>query len=222
MAKNSKFRTENLKFIIVIFVLLVAAALNYYLGKPDISLERKGLAEFPRELGNWTAISDEKIDRQSMAVLQVDDYLMRNYRNSKGEIIGLYIGYFKSQREGKGIHSPRLCLPGAGWVPVNVEVYNLKISGSSNPANAEMNKYVMGKGLNRELYLFWYHGRSRVYASEYWNKLYLIWDGLTKRRTDGALVRVNNPATRNPEKALQTQIEFINLFYPLLKEYIPD
>ena len=80
----------------------------------------------------------------------------------------------------------------------------------------------MGKGLDRQLYLFWYQGRGRVYASEYWNKIYLIWDGLTQKRTDGALVRVNNLIIGNTEEALKTQSDFIQLFLPLLKEYIPD
>lgn len=213
--------TQHLKLIIVIFILLMGAALNYYFSKPDISLPRKSLADFPKVLGDWTAISEQKIEGRSMEILQVDDYFMRNYRNSKGEVIGLYIGYFKSQREGKGIHSPRQCLPGAGWVPVNTSIYNLSVSGH-NPVASPVNKYIMGKGLDRQLYLFWYHGRGRVYASEYWNKLYLIWDGLTKKRTDGALIRVNNLATRNHNEALQTQSEFINLFFPLLREYIPD
>jgi len=213
--------TQHLKLIIVIFILLMGAALNYYFSKPDISLPRKSLADFPKELGDWTTISEQKIEGRSMEILQVDDYFMRNYRNSKGEIIGLYIGYFKSQKEGKGIHSPRQCLPGAGWVPVNIEIYNLEVPGH-NPTHVGVNKYLMGKGLDRQLYLFWYHGRNKVYASEYWNKIYLIWDGLTKRRTDGALIRVNNPVMGSPENALRTQIEFINLFYPLLKEYIPN
>jgi len=213
--------TQHLKFIIVIFVLLVAASLNYYFSKPDISLPRKSLADFPKALGDWTAVSDHKIEGRSMEILQVDDYFMRDYQNSKGEIIGLYIGYFKSQREGKGIHSPRQCLPGAGWVAVNATVYQVVVP-DHNPGLVSVNKILMGKGLDRQLYLFWYQGRGRVYASEYWNKIYLIWDGLTKKRTDGALIRVNNLATRNPNEALQTQTEFIKLFFPLLKEYIPD
>ena len=212
---------KNTRFILAILILLAAATVNYYFSKPDISLPRKSLSEFPKELGDWTAISEQKMDSGSMNILQVDDYFMRNYRNSKGEIIGLYIGYYKSQREGKGIHSPRQCLPGSGWVPVNIEIYNLKIPGH-NPRHAEINKYIMGKGLDRQLYLFWYQGRGRVYASEYWNKIYLIWDGLTKKRTDGALIRVNNPVTGNIDNALKTQSEFIKLFFPLLKEYIPD
>jgi EpsI family protein len=221
MIQTSTFNTQNSKFIIVILVLLAAAGLNHYFSKPDISLPRKSLAEFPKSLGDWAAVSDQEIDKQSMKILQVDDYFMRNYRNSNGDVIGLYVGYFKSQREAKGIHSPRQCLPGAGWVPVNTAVYRMAVSGR-NPEMVPVNKFVMGKGLDRQLYLFWYHGRGRIYASEYWNKIYLIWDGLTKKRTDGALVRVNNPVIGNTEDALKTQSDFIQLFLPLLKEYIPD
>jgi EpsI family protein len=212
---------KNFRYILTILILLAAAGLNHYFSKPDISLPRKSLAEFPRTLGDWTAVSDERMDDGSMRILQVDDYILRNYRNSKGEIIGLYVGYYKSQREGKGIHSPRQCLPGAGWVPVNTEVYRMAVPGH-NPGTVPVNKFVMGKGLDRQLYLFWYHGRGRIYENEYWNKIYLIWDALTKKRTDGALVRVNNPIIGSTEDALKTQSDFIRLFSPLLKEYIPD
>jgi len=212
---------KNIRYILTIVILLIGAALNYYFSKPDISLPRKSLAEFPKSLGHWAVVSDQQIDKQSLEILKVDDYFMRNYRNSKGEVIGLYIGYFKSQNETKGIHSPRQCLPGAGWVPVNTAVHQMVAPGH-NPETVPVNKYVMGKGLDRQLYLFWYHGRGRIYASEYWNKIYLIWDGLSRKRTDGALVRVNNPVIGNTEDALKTQSDFIQLFLPLLKEYIPD
>src|SRR4030042_67322 len=212
---------KNFRYILTIAILLAGAALNHYFSKPDISLPRRNLAEFPKAIGVWTAISDQRMDDGSMRILQVDDYILRNYRNSKGKIIGLYIGYFKSQREGKGIHSPRQCLPGAGWVPVHTEVYRMTVPGH-NPETVPVNKFLMGKGLDRQLYLFWYHGRGRIYASEYWNKIYLIWDGLPKKRTDGALVRANNPVIGNTEDALKTQSDFIQLFLPLLKEYIPD
>ena len=75
---NSKLNTQHLKCLIVIFVLLLGAAINYYLSKPDISLPRKSLADFPKQLGDWTAISEQTIDRRSMNILQIDDYFMRN------------------------------------------------------------------------------------------------------------------------------------------------
>ncbi len=212
---------KTFRYILTIVILLAAAGLNHFFSSPEISLPRKSLAEFPTQLGDWTAVSEQKIEGRSMEILQVDDYFMRNYSNSEGKVIGLYVGYFKSQREGTGIHSPRQCLPGSGWVPVDTTIYRMA-APDVNPGAVPVNKFVMGKGLERQLYIFWYHGRGRIYASEYWNKLYLIWDGLTRQRTDGALVRVNNFITGDTEEALQTQSDFIQLFLPLLKEYIPD
>src|SRR3989339_1460167 len=209
---------KRLHFILVIGILLSAAIVNHYLSKPDISLSRKSLNGFPKVLGDWTAIDDQKIDDRSMKILQVDDYLMRSYRNSGGEIIGLYIGYFKSQREGKGIHSPRQCLPGAGWAPLATATWKMDIL-ERNTETIPANQFVMGKGLERQLFHFWYQGRGRVYTSEYWNKIYLIWDGLIQRRTDGALVRVNGSVNGNLENSVKTQTEFIKKIFPLIKEY---
>lgn len=250
MSLNSTFNTQYSKFILVIIVLLLGTGASFYLSSPETTLSRKRLSEFPKVLGDWTMVSDQQIDERSMRVLQVDDYFVRNYRNSRGEIIGLYIGYWKLQREGKGIHSPRQCLPGVGWVPVDTSVCELRVStlsssdstfkiknsqlssssdstlniqnSKSNSTTVFVNKYVMGKGLDRQLYLFWYQGRKRIYASEYWNRIYLIWDAVTRRRTDGALIRVNSVVRDSPDESLKAQTGFIELFVPVLKEYIPD
>ena len=213
-------KMKNLRFIILISVLLITMGGNQYISTSETSFSRKNLKDFPKDIGKWTLISDQKIDERTMKILNVDDYLMRSYRNENGEVIGLYIGYFKYQREGKKIHSPRQCLPGAGWNPVNIEIYHMPLPGH-NPATVPVNKFIMGKGLERQLYLFWYNGRGRIYASEYWNKLYLIWDALNKRRTDGALIRVNSLVTGTTEKALEKQHEFIKIMFPLISEYIP-
>lgn len=218
---TSKFKIHNSQFIIVTVVLLLAAAVNSYLSKPDITLPRRSLSGFPVRLGDWTMVGEQQMDDKAMKILQVDDYLFRLYRNSKGEVLGLYIGYFKSQREGKGIHSPRQCLPGAGWAPLDTCVY--RMAPSDYPSvHFPVNKFVMSKGLDRQLYLFWYQGRGRIYASEYWNKIYLILDGLTRKRTDGALVRVNGKVSGDAEEAFNSQSEFISAIYPLLKDYIPE
>lgn len=221
MVSRSKINTQSSKFVTTLVVLLIGIIGNYYFSKSDISLPRKSLNEFPNTLGDWIGIHDQKIDDQSMQILNVDDYIIRSYRNSKGEMINLYIGYFKSQREGKGIHSPRQCLPGAGWIPLHTAIYQMKVNGH-NPDTVPINKYIMGKGLDRQLYLFWYQGRGRIYASEYWNKIYLISDSLAKKRTDGALITLNSSDNGDINKALKMQFEFIELFFPQLNQYIPD
>lgn len=211
---------KNFRFFIIVVILLVAAFFNYHLSRPDAELPRKSLTDFPKNLGDWKIVSDQRIDDRALKILQIDDYFIRNYRNSKGHIIGLYVGYWKSQREGKGIHSPRQCLPGAGWEPADTSVYHLPLDHNSDPVS--VNRFVMQKGLDRQLYLFWFQGRGRAYASEYWNRLYIILDALVHNRTDGALVRVNNAIIEDPDQSLKIQTDFINLFYPILKEYIPQ
>ena len=220
MSVSSRFKIQDSRFILVIVILLAGAGVNDHFSRPDAVFPRKSLSEFPRTLGGWSMVSDQQIDDKAIKILQVDDYFVRQYRNLKGDILGIYIGYWRSQREGKGIHSPRQCLPGSGWVPIETSVYPLQVQHHREPVS--VNRFIMGKGLDRQLYLFWYQGRGRAYASEYWNRASLIWDALTQKRTDGALIRINNVIRENPEDALQTQTEFINLIFPQLKDYIPE
>ena len=209
------------RFYITIALLIIATIANQVFSAPGAELSRRPLSDFPKALGDWRAINENKIDEGSMAVLQVDDYIMRTYANTNGETIGLYIGYFKVQREGKGIHSPRQCLPGAGWNIIKHSEYQLSMKGH-NPAIVPINIHLMGKGNQRQIYLWWYQGRGRIYANEYMNKLYLIWDAITKRRTDGALVRVNMAVNFDLDQTLKAETAFIDLFAPLLSKYIPN
>ena len=209
------------RFLLTIILLLAAAATNYALSRPETENPRRSLNKFPKVIGNWKAVNEQIIDERSMAILLVDDYIMRTYVNPKGEAIGLYLGYFKTQREGKQVHSPRQCLPGGGWKITDNKVQSMKLK-NHNPARVPTNYYLMRYGEHQELFLWWYHGRGRIYANEYLNKLLLIWDATTMRRTDGALVRVNMAVKDNVEHSLNTQTDFINLFLPLLSEYIPD
>ena len=207
------------RFIITIILLLSAAIANYAFSRPEAELPRRALREFPKVIGDWKAVNEQIIDERSMAILLVDDYIMRTYVNAKGESVGLYIGYFKTQREGKQVHSPRQCLPGAGWSIAANKVYSLELQ-NYNPTRASVNYYLMQYGDRQEIYLWWYQGRGRIYANEYLNKLLLIWDSIIMRRTDGALVRVNMPAKDDINHSLKTQTDFINLFAPLLSEYM--
>ena len=209
------------RFLITIILLLAAAATNYALSRPETEQSRRSLNEFPKAIGDWKSVNDQIIDERSMAVLLVDDYIMRTYVNPRGESIGLYLGYFKIQREGKQVHSPRQCLPGGGWKITENKVQSLDLK-THDPAEASINYYLMQYGDHKELFLWWYHGRGRIYANEYLNKLLLIWDAITMRRTDGALVRVNMAVKDGVEHSMNTQTDFINLFLPLLSEYIPD
>jgi EpsI family protein len=209
------------RILIVVFLLLATAAANYGLSRPEVKLPRTALQEFPTSIGDWRSIGNHRLDPEVLDVLQVDDYLLRSYGNLRGQVIGLYVGYFETQRDGKQNHSPRQCLPGAGWRIAESRIIPLR-SGSRDQPEAPINLYLMQKGDRQDLYLWWYQSRGRVYANEYLNKLYMVLDSVTMNRTDGALVRVNMPVNPDAAKTLQSQLEFVNLIMPVLPEYVPE
>ena len=210
-----------MRYYLTIIILIVTAIANYAFSRSEADLPRRSLSEFPRVIGQWKSIGDQFIDDASMQVLRVDDYIMRNYVNPDGDIIGLYIGYFTTQREGKQVHSPRQCLPGAGWGISESKTIRLKLK-NHNPAEASINYYLMEKGIRKDLYLWWYQGRGRIYANEYLNKFYLMADAVTMRRTDGALVRINMGIKNNADDTMASELAFIDLIAPIISDYIPN
>jgi EpsI family protein len=209
------------RILTVVILLLATAAVNYALARPEVELPRTALQEFPTVIDDWKLIGNHRFDEAVLKALQVDDYLMRSYANSQGQVIGLYVGYFESQRDGKQNHSPRQCLPGAGWSIAESRTIPLRLA-SHNQSEVLINLYLMQKDDHKDLYLWWYQSRGRVYANEYLNKLYMVLDSVTMNRTDGALVRVNMPANPDEAKTLDVQLEFVRSLLHILPVYIPS
>ena len=184
------------------------------------AVSREPLASLPIELGAWHAAGDLPIDDESLGVLGVDDYVNRVYQRPSTAPVSLYIGYYASQRQGDTIHSPQNCLPGAGWQAVENGRTTLDLGGRS----LVVNRYMVQKGLNRQVVLYWYQGRGRVIANEYANKLWLMVDAARLHRTNGSLVRVVAPvaaATGGVQSADAAATDFARSLYPSLSTYLP-
>lgn len=133
------------RFYITIALLLAATIANQVFSALEAKLSRRPLTDFPKVIGDWKTVDEQQIGEGSMAVLQVDDYIMRTYTNKQGETIGLYIGYFEVQRKGKGVHSPRQCLPGAGWSIIKKSEHKISMK-NHNLLKVPINLHLMGKG----------------------------------------------------------------------------
>ena len=141
-------------------------------------------------------------------------------KNENDPVIDLFIAYFPSQRSGDTIHSPKHCLPGAGWLPVDSSRVTLTLPGHDPfPAN----RYVISRGDARDLVLYWYWAHNRGVASEYWAKFYLVADSIRMNRSDGALVRITTQMFpgETPDAAQQRVLPFAKDIGPLLDNYIP-
>ncbi len=163
---------------------------------------------------------------QVLKVLGLDDYLTRLYRSSDGTYADLYVGYWKSQRQGDTMHSPQNCLPGAGWEPVSQTLLTFPDPRNPTGAPLSVNRFMIQKGLERQLVLYWYQGRGRVVGSEYWSKIYLVLDAARYNRTDAALVRIVVPVggtSKEAEDAAQkSALDFVNQLMPALSKFLPD
>jgi EpsI family protein len=185
---------------------------------------RASFASFPMQVGDWRGVQDPPMDPQVLAVLGVNDYLTRAYFQPDKAGVGLYIGYWDSQRQGDTIHSPLNCLPGAGWAPVSKSTIDVP-SGIGSEQIA-INRYVVRKGLESQVILYWYQSHGRVVASEYWSRLFLIRDAVRLNRTDGAIVRVIAPvqsdAAGAENAAEQLAARFVTALFPRLSSYLPS
>lgn len=206
------------RLLVVSLTLAAAAVALRAAERPDATAPRELLAGFPLSIDDWRGADAAPLDLDTMRVLGVDDYVLRAYA-AGGHDVGLYIGYYRSQRQGDQIHSPMNCLPGAGWVPVEAGRLRLAAAGG-----AEVNRYLIQKGEDRQVALYWYQGRGRTVASEYWSKAFLVWDAASRQRTDGALVRILSPVARGerPADAERRAEAFAARVFPMLAAYIPE
>ncbi len=148
---------------------------------PVVSLTR-----IPSTLDAWQSRGDHRYSPDIERALATDVYVNRTYRETtSGRIADLYVGYYRSQRQGGAIHSPLNCLPGAGWEPVQ----RTRVTLGDRP-DAVVNRVVVQKGDEEQLVYYWYQSLNRIVASDYASKFYLVADAMTKHRGDAALVRV--------------------------------
>jgi EpsI family protein len=150
------------------------------------------------------------------------DFLTRDYYNVlQRRDLSLFIAFFPSQRQGDTIHSPKNCLPGAGWIPI--ESNRIWINGQQGQ-KVEANRYLVGKGNDRAMVLYWYQAHGHATASEYMAKYHLVADAITMNRSDGALIRVTTFLGNGGESVHEAEtraIGFAQVVLSVLDNYVP-
>jgi EpsI family protein len=209
----------NLRFAIAVALLLGVGWFLHAREKSEIVLPHRPLVAFPNHVGDWAGTSIP-IDSETLEVLGPGDFLLRRYDAADTDApIYLFIAYFPSQRTGEAMHSPRNCLPGAGWEPVRNRVVALRFGNEMVTAN----QYVIAKGLERQLVLYWYKSQGEAVASEYRAKIKLVLNSIRTGRSDGALIRISTPylAGESDDDAMRRMKSFADPAVPLIDTYLP-
>jgi EpsI family protein len=203
-------------FLAACLVLGLAAAGSRMLTFDERGLPVPGLHQIPSNLGPWSAVSEQQLEPEVIAALRPDDYIMRDYAVAgSSEPVGLFVAYFKSLQKDYGPHSPRVCLPGAGWLISSSKLTSIQVPGRAE--KIPVNQYIMQKGDARILVLYWYQNERRVWAEEYNAKLTFLPDLIKYRRSDASLVRLIAPMKETSSvMELENCKHFAELLFPQL------
>src|SRR5438270_757480 len=172
--------TPVFRLLVVSFLLAGTALFLHARRKMEAIPATTPISRFPAQVGEWTG-RDLDIDPEILHLLGPGDFLSRSYVSQSRPMVDFFLAFFPTQETGDTIHSPKNCIPAAGWTPIKSSIVRLPSpSGKTIPANL----YVVQKGTDRELVLYWYQAHGRVIASEYWARFYLVADAIRMNRTD--------------------------------------
>jgi EpsI family protein len=210
-------RTAALSVCLVLAAVVLAQA-----SKSEPVPVRAPLGELPFQLDAYRGTRATDLAPDILAVLGVEEYLNRVYRGATRLPVGLYVGYYASQREGDTMHSPMNCLPGSGWVPTTTDRVKVAVD---NAGEIEINRVMVEKSGERMLVFYWYQSHGRVVASEYWSKIHMVVDAIQTNRTDAAMIRVVVPVPgTSPDVEAQVEqeaVSFVRSLFPHLERHLP-
>ncbi|MEM9810952.1 MAG: exosortase C-terminal domain/associated protein EpsI, partial [Pseudomonadota bacterium] len=182
--------------------------------------DRQDFDELKLEFGPGWKVEESVLDVNTERVLNADDHIVLNLESPEGDILNLYVAYLVYQKDGGSWHSPQQCLPGGGWrITQNAIV---PTSGEGVP-NYHYNRMIIKNGDDRFLVHYYYDQRGRRIANEFMMKFALVWDVLTQRRSDGAMIRLMTPilAEDGIEGAEERMRRFQRQIEEMTPPYIP-
>lgn len=201
----------------------LAAVAVFQLGdRQEIQPDRERFVSFPRVLGGWESRNiplDPRIER----FLGVEDYIQADFTQPGNVPVNLYVAYYASQRKGVSPHSPRVCIPGGGWLISSLDRIELPVE-SEERSSVPVNRVLIVRNNQQQLVYYWFDQRGRKMSNEYLMKWHLLNDSIQMNRTDGALVRMVTPviAGETIEEAEARIKSFLGLLLPKLPAYIPS
>jgi EpsI family protein len=210
-------RSGSIRLGITAAILLGAFILLHSITHGEIVVPHQPLHDLSYTMGKWSG-QERPLSEQIVQAVSVSDYTNRNYSADGMAPVQLYVGYYGSQKTGDTIHSPKNCLPGAGWDPVHSGFSTISVGGGHQII---VNEYVIQRDQNQQLVFYWYQGRGRVIASEYAGKFWMVADAISRNRTDGALVRLVTPINDNEASARARLVAFTQDLFPQLDKIIP-
>ncbi|MGH9422991.1 MAG: exosortase C-terminal domain/associated protein EpsI, partial [Thermoanaerobaculia bacterium] len=144
-----------------------------------------------------------------------DDELTRVYRNSAGDRVRLFIGYHRSQHEGKELAGEMSSLLANVARPVSLPV---------GVSTVSVNEITNESATKQRTILYWYVLNGRIVNDMRMAKMYMVWDAFAHRRTNGAVVMLGweSAAGSQAETSRKKALQLAEAVLPLLTQYLPS
>ncbi len=189
---------DRVKAYLPAVVLLMGCALLFHGTRDQETVPLPGnLNSVLAAVGTYR-VEDQTVSDDERRVAGMTNYVARIYWQDSTPVFTTYVGYYERQTQGKSIHSPRNCLPGAGWEILTPGTANVTAASGTH----QVNKYLLKNGSTQALVFYWYQGRGRVVANEYRVKFNLLRDAALEGHTEEALVRLVIPVPVKPNGTL--------------------
>ena len=215
----SNSKVQKVYLLCFILIIVVSGIGIRYFSKTFFIPKDVNFASFPLQIDGWYG-EKIKLSPKILKSLWADEYLFNAYiQKDFPGVIYVLIPYYKYQTVWHTAHTPQSCILGGGWFIIKSGKWNLKVS----PTKTIPIKYMwLTKNNEYMLATYFFFERGRVIISPWRHKFYLFWDGLIRRRTDGALVRVEMLLNSSfpLDQAEHKLKKFLVTLWPLLNKYI--
>ncbi|TCK07545.1 VPLPA-CTERM-specific exosortase XrtD [Marinobacterium mangrovicola] len=202
-------------------ILLTAVLLVYiYMADSQIPPERELFNQFPMRIDGKN-VELTLLEPDVLDILRPDDYFLGTYGRSRADQVSLYMVYYSQQHDGSALHSPRVCIPGGGWIIEDEQIISFNLQKKFD--YLEVNRAVIRRGELTQIVYYWIDQRGVQFTNEYLARASLLKSSVMEGRTDGALIRVNvlveNDDFNRADKELQDFVRDMSVFLP---DYIPS
>lgn len=159
---------------------------------------------FPNNLGPWQGEDSTELDSRSQSILQLDEYLRKEYRTADGKSVFLYLGYWKKQsgEQQAAKHSPLMCFPANGLTISRPEERLLPATflGGTNSQFA-VSRLVATEKRRSSLYFYWFFSGQKTYRDETYGLINVLRSTLLEGRSDGGIIEISTPLSESADSA---------------------
>jgi exosortase D (VPLPA-CTERM-specific) len=180
--------------------------------------DRPSFAVFPKQVGNWRQVGQEQsFTPEVERILAADDYHAVQFgQSSSSPTIDFFTAWYEDLAENGVMHTPEICLPGAGWEIAKVDMVDIAGDlGLNSPY--KVNRIIIQKGSQRSLVYYWFTHMGHAIPRSASAKFSVLTRGVMAGRSDGAIIRLISPIREGqPEEVAEARMN------DLLKELLTE